>query len=57
MKIVTLLENGKEKQNLKSAHGLSLYIEHKNKKILFDLGPSNQYIKNAKKLGINIKDV
>ena len=51
MRIVTLLENDSLRNDLKSAHGLSLYIEHNHKKILFDIGPGNQYIKNAKKLG------
>ena len=57
MKVVTLVENDSEKRNLKSAHGLSLYIEHNKKKILFDIGPGKQYLKNAKKLGIDIKDI
>lgn len=57
MRVVTLVENEKEREDLRSAHGLSLYIEHKDKKILFDIGPGNQYLKNAKKLGINLKDV
>jgi 7,8-dihydropterin-6-yl-methyl-4-(beta-D-ribofuranosyl)aminobenzene 5'-phosphate synthase len=54
MKIVTLLENTTENDELVSAHGLSLYIETGDKKILFDIGPSNLYMRNAKKLGINI---
>jgi len=57
MRIVTLVENESEKRSLKSAHGLSLYIEHNKKKILFDLGPGKQYIKNAKKLGIDLKEI
>ncbi|MFK5884151.1 MAG: MBL fold metallo-hydrolase [Candidatus Izemoplasma sp.] len=57
MKITTLLENGTLTKNLKSAHGLSVYIEYKEKKILFDLGPNNYYLKNAKKLGIDLSEV
>lgn len=57
MKITTLLENGSISKELKSAHGLSVFIEFKGKKILFDLGPNNYYIKNATKLGVNLKDV
>lgn len=57
MKITTLLENGSISKELKSAHGLSVYIEYKDKKILFDLGPNNYYLKNAAKLGINLKEV
>lgn len=57
MRVVTLLENNSIDNDLKSAHGLSLYIEHGEKKILFDLGPGNQYLQNAKKLNVDIKDV
>jgi len=57
MKIVTLVENETSDQKLKSVHGLSLYIEEGNHKILFDLGPNNFYLENAKKLGINLKEV
>ncbi len=57
MKIVTLMENGRIDDRLKSAHGLSMYIEHKDHKILFDLGPNNNYIKNAEILGIDLTKV
>lgn len=54
MKITTLLENGSNSKELKSAHGLSLFIKYKDKYILFDLGPNNYYLKNAVKLGIDL---
>ncbi|MCK5761336.1 MAG: MBL fold metallo-hydrolase [Candidatus Izimaplasma sp.] len=54
MKIVMLMENGTIDNKLKSAHGLSMYIEHNNHKLLFDIGPNNNYIKNAKVLGIDL---
>jgi 7,8-dihydropterin-6-yl-methyl-4-(beta-D-ribofuranosyl)aminobenzene 5'-phosphate synthase len=57
MKIITLLENKSSKKELKSSHGLSLYIEHQGKKILFDLGPNRDFFSNAKKLNVNLKDV
>ncbi len=57
MKIVTLLENEQLDKKLKAAHGLSLFIETNTKKILFDLGPNNYYIKNAKQLGIDLTDI
>jgi len=57
MKITTLLENETFNPKLKSAHGLSLFIETKDKTILFDLGPNNYYISNAKKLNIKLEDV
>ncbi len=57
MKIITLLENETENEELKNAHGLSLYIEFKDHHILFDIGPGNQYIKNADKLGIDLQAI
>jgi len=57
MRVVTLLENETESKTLKAAHGLSLYIEVHNKKILFDIGPNNYYQKNAKKLSIDLEDI
>lgn len=57
MKVTTLLENGSISNKLKSAHGLSVFIEYKDKKILFDLGPNNYYLKNAKKLGVKLNEV
>ena len=57
MRVVTLLEDETENKKLNAIHGLSLYIEANGKKILFDLGPNKYYLKNAKKLGINIADI
>lgn len=53
MKITALVEN-KSKCELKPKHGLSLYIETQNHKILFDLGPDNTLFENAKARGINL---
>ena len=57
MKIITLLENDSIDQKLKNAHGLSLYIETNDKKIIFDFGPNKYFIKNAKKLNISLRDI
>lgn len=57
MRIVTLLENDTTRKELKAAHGLSMYIETAKHKILFDLGPNNLYLKNAKLLGIAMEDI
>lgn len=57
MKIVTLLENDTCNKELSSAHGLSLYIETETKKILFDLGPNKNFMKNAKKLDVDLSKV
>lgn len=57
MKVITLMENNKIREDLKSAHGLSLYIETNDLKILFDLGPNNKYISNAAKLNVNLEEI
>ena len=57
MKIITLIENLVYQQGLFAEHGLSIYIETENKKILFDTGQSGMFLQNAKKLGIAIEDI
>ncbi len=57
MKIVSLLENVAFDSNVQVEHGLSLYIETKGRKILFDMGGSDLFAKNAQTLGINLKEV
>ncbi len=57
MIIKTLIENKSCRSDVKSEHGLCLYIEHKERKILFDLGSSDLYLKNAKVMGIDIGEV
>lgn len=57
LKITTLIENNPDINNiLCSEHGLSLYIEINEKKILFDTGQSGDFIKNAEKLKIDLND-
>ncbi len=57
MKITTLVENITSNENLNSEHGLSLYIETKSHKILFDMGQSDLFYENAKKMNIDLSDV
>ena len=57
MKITVLTENTSKKPLFEAEHGLSLYIETENHKILFDMGQSNLFLQNAKKLGINLENV
>ncbi len=57
MIIKTLVENTSISKDMASEHGLSLYIESKGLKILFDVGASELFLENAKKLNVNIKDV
>lgn len=57
MRIVTLIENLVYGQELFAEHGLSIYIETENHKILFDTGQSGLFIQNAQKLGVEIGDI
>jgi 7,8-dihydropterin-6-yl-methyl-4-(beta-D-ribofuranosyl)aminobenzene 5'-phosphate synthase len=57
MKIITLIENLVYTQGLAAEHGLSVYIETGNRKILFDTGQSGLFIQNAKTLGIDIEAI
>ena len=57
MKVTALVENTTVNKDLRPKHGLSLYIETQHHKILFDLGPNALFLKNARKLGINISEV
>lgn len=58
MKIAVLFENTlSNKTNtpkLKNGHGLSLYIETKEHKILFDMGQNDDFAYNAESLGIDL---
>lgn len=54
MKVVSLLENTTKNDYLEVEHGLSLYIEANNHKILFDMGQSDLFYKNALKLGVDL---
>ena len=54
MRIVSLIDNISERNDIASEHGLSFYIETANHKILFDLGASTLFSKNAKTLGIDL---
>ena len=56
MKIVTLVENTSD-YGLKPVHGLSLYIETLNHKLLFDLGPDETLFENAEKMDVDLKEI
>ena len=57
MKIINLMEDTEGKCGLVSEHGLCIYVETKNNKILIDTGASEKTWYNAKKLGINLNDI
>lgn len=48
-----LAENTPISDDFEIEHGLSLYIEIGSNKLLFDVGKSDLFIKNAKKLGVD----
>lgn len=56
MRVTVLIENTTESE-LVSEHGLSLYIEHEDKRILLDSGQSDAFYDNAGTLGINLDDL
>ena len=58
MKLTVLTDNDAAKgKRLLAEHGLCFYIEDNGKKILFDTGYSDVFIKNAISLGINLLDL
>lgn len=57
MLIKTLVENTSIAEDLGHEHGLSLYIESKNYKILFDTGAGGLFLENAKKMGVDLGQV
>jgi len=57
VKIITLVEDRQKDISLIAEHGLSFYIETNKHKILFDLGQSDLYASNAKKLGIHLESI
>lgn len=57
MKIVNLMENTAGVEGCAAAHGLSFYIETQTHKLLMDLGPSAETLRNAERLGIDLTAV
>lgn len=57
MRAVTLFENTALRDDLASAHGLSLYLETQKHKILCDMGPNEAFWDNAEKMGIDLTQV
>lgn len=57
MRITALTENITHNPDLSAEHGLSLYIETGDRKILFDMGQTALFSDNAQKLGIDLSAV
>ncbi len=54
---ITILAENTALDGFGAEHGLSLYIETKKHKILFDMGQTELFAENAQKLGINLAEV
>lgn len=59
MKVTVLIEdtNRPRQGGLVAEHGLSFHIDWNGKNILFDTGPSEKFLQNADKLGINMLEI
>jgi len=54
---MTLVENTAISSEYGCKHGLCIYIETPNHKILFDLGPNKLFVENALKMNVDISDI
>lgn len=57
MTITSLLENTAARAGIAAEHGLSLYIETATHRILFDMGQTDLFARNAEALGIDLSRV
>jgi 7,8-dihydropterin-6-yl-methyl-4-(beta-D-ribofuranosyl)aminobenzene 5'-phosphate synthase len=56
MKITALTENTSCREDLGYEHGLSLFIETAETTLLFDMGQSDLFARNAEKLGVDLRE-
>ncbi len=54
---ITVLNDNRPSGNLGSEHGLSWLIEKNGERILFDTGPSDIILRNARKMNVDLEDV
>lgn len=57
IRVVVLSENTAANDKLFAEHGLCLYIEHNEKRILFGCGASALFLENAKRLNVPVESV
>lgn len=57
IKITTLVENSVYGKGLQGEHGLSLLVDTGECRLLFDTGASDLFIRNARVLGIDLREV
>jgi len=55
--ITVLVENSSSQSDLEAEHGLSLWIEADDLRILFDTGQSAAFFANAERLGVPLSDI
>ena len=53
---ISILANNESKSGFENEHGLSIYIQHKLYNILFDVGYTDVYLKNADKLNVDLNE-
>ena len=56
LKFTVLTDNKARKRGIVAEHGLSLFIEYKGNRILFDTGQSDVYLRNAAALRLDLND-
>jgi 7,8-dihydropterin-6-yl-methyl-4-(beta-D-ribofuranosyl)aminobenzene 5'-phosphate synthase len=56
LKITVLIDDKGDRSDLKSEHGLALWIEADDRRILFDTGQSDALLQNARVLGIDLAE-
>lgn len=57
MRLVVLADNRTLSRDLQTEHGLCVYLETDQHKILLDTGASDIFIQNANKLNINLQAI
>ena len=57
MKLISLVDNCSRREDMGYEHGLSLYIEARGKKILFDAGQTELFLENAGHLSVDLSAV
>ena len=57
MRIVTLMEDTACAPEFACEHGLSFYIEANSQKLLFDMGQTDLFLRNAQALGVKLDEV
>lgn len=54
MKVTVLIENATPSSRFIAKHGLSLFVETGERRVLFDMGPDDSFLRNAQALGVDV---